>query len=171
MAGETFSGTLQENAKLCTNVTQKGRKGNYQKLWVITNGMLYRYFLFLLSSLDPLTPRSILDALQKREILQQVYPEVKAKQNNTSLLLVCVRFLFYPFSSYILLFPSAKLLLDVIMLTFQLKIWRTWNVFTKTWQKRGVPSTCCIFPQIRCDSFAPSSLAVTAHFRMIQKRP
>lgn len=122
MAGETFSGTPQENAKLCTNVTQKGRKGNYQKLYVISNVMLYRYFLFLLSSLNPLTPRSILDALRKRGILQQVYPGVKAKQNNPSLLLVCVRFLFYPFCSSIPLLPSAKLLVDVIMLKFQLKI-------------------------------------------------
>ena len=84
--------------------------------------MLKRYFLFWLSFLDPLTPRSILDALRKKEILQQVYPEVKVKQNNPSLLLVYVRFLFYPFSSSIPPFPSAKLLLDVIMLTFQLRI-------------------------------------------------
>lgn len=76
----------------------------------------------MLSFLDPLTPRSILDALRKKEILQQVYPEVKAKQNNPSLLLVYVRFLFYPFFSSIPPSPSAKLLLDVIMLTFQLRI-------------------------------------------------
>lgn len=133
--------------------------------------MLYRYFLFLLSSFSPLTPRSILDALPKRGILQQVYPGVKAKQNNPSLLLVCVRFLFYPFSSSIPLLPSAKLLVDVIMLKFQLKIWRTWNVFKTIWQKKGVPSTCCIFPSnqmrvvsqvCRICSFAPSSLDVTA---------